>query len=36
MALILSEEFPENTFKAFADYSPILEVKAAALAGLGV
>ena len=36
VALILSEEFPENTFKAFADYSPILEVKAAALAGLGV
>lgn len=32
----LSESFLNNKFLAFADYSPILEVKAASKAGLGV
>ena len=32
----LKELFPENEFSAFADNSPIPEVKAACLAGLGV
>lgn len=33
---ILEQNFKGYTFKAFADYSPILEVPAAAKAGLGV
>ena len=32
----LKKAFPQNNFKAFADYSPILEVEAASKAGLGV
>ena len=32
----LKINFPNNTFKAFCDYSPILEVEAASKAGLGV
>ena len=33
---ILNEKFPETRFAGFADHSPIAEVEAAALAGLGV
>lgn len=33
---LLKEMFPENEFSAFADNSPIPEVRAACLAGLGV
>ena len=32
----LKKEFPINAFKAYSDYSPILEVEAASKAGLGV
>ncbi len=33
---LLEERFPSNRFAAFADHSPIAEVHAAAIAGLGV
>lgn len=33
---VLKEKFPENSFAGFSDHSPIDEIDAAALAGLGV
>ncbi len=33
---ILKKEFPDNRFAGFADHSPIDEISAAALAGLGI
>ncbi|MBQ7347975.1 MAG: epoxyqueuosine reductase [Clostridia bacterium] len=36
LILLLQANFPNQTFASFADHSPIAEIEAAALAGLGV